>query len=59
MHAPRPTPSSADVAMEVSSLSVGLGILMMALFPFALPALVLLQPHDSGAYWRIDWRKHL
>ena len=44
MHGPRATPSSADVAMEVSSLSVGLGILTMALFPFALPALVLLAP---------------
>jgi hypothetical protein len=30
--------------MEVCSLSVGLGILTMALFPFALPALVLLAP---------------
>jgi hypothetical protein len=44
MHAPRATPSSADVAMQVSSLSVGLGILTLALFPFALPALVLLAP---------------
>ncbi len=38
MPTPRATPSSADVAMEVSSLLVGLGILTMALFPFALPA---------------------
>jgi hypothetical protein len=44
MYAPRATPSSADVAMEVSSLSVGLGIVTMTLFPFALPALVLLAP---------------
>jgi hypothetical protein len=44
MHVSRATPSSADVAVEVSSLSVGLGILTMTLFPFALPALVLLAP---------------
>ena len=45
MHArASPNASSADVAVEVSSLSVGLGILTMALFPFALPALVLLAP---------------
>jgi membrane protein implicated in regulation of membrane protease activity len=44
MPAPRATPSSADVAMEVSSLSAGLGIITTALFPFALPALVLVAP---------------
>lgn len=44
MPAPRATTSSADVAMEVGSLSVGLGIITMALFPFALPALVLVAP---------------
>jgi hypothetical protein len=41
MHAPRTSPSSADVAMEVTTLSAGLGILVLPLFPFALPGLVL------------------
>ena len=41
MHAPRATPSSADVAMEVTNLSAGVGILTLPLFPFALPGLVL------------------
>jgi membrane protein implicated in regulation of membrane protease activity len=41
MHASRPAPSSADVAMEVASLSAGLGVLTLPLFPLALPALIL------------------
>jgi hypothetical protein len=41
MNASRPAPSSADVATEVANLSAGLGILTISLFPFALPALVL------------------
>jgi hypothetical protein len=39
--AARPAPSSADVAMEVANISAGLGILTIPLFPFALPALLL------------------
>ncbi len=41
MHAPRAAPSSADVAIEVADLLAGLGILTIALFPFALPGLLL------------------
>jgi hypothetical protein len=41
MRAPRAAPSSADVATEVTNLSAGLGILTMALFPLAVPVLVL------------------
>ena len=41
MDAPRAAPSPGDVAMEVGNLSVGLGIILIPLFPFALPALVL------------------
>jgi hypothetical protein len=41
MHAPRAAPSSADVGMEVTSLSAGLGILTFAIFPLALPGLLL------------------
>jgi hypothetical protein len=41
MQTPRQAPSSADVAAEVTSLSGGLGILMVPLFPLALPCLVL------------------
>jgi hypothetical protein len=37
---PQP-PSSSDVATEVANLSAGLGILTIPLFPFALPALLL------------------
>ncbi len=41
MHTPRAKPSSADVAMEVTSLLAGLGIVTIPLFPFALPGLLL------------------
>jgi hypothetical protein len=34
-------PSSADIAMEVASLSAGLGTLTIPLFPLLLPGLVL------------------
>jgi hypothetical protein len=44
MHETRQSSSSDDVAMEVASLSTGLGVVTMALFPFALPALVFLAP---------------
>jgi hypothetical protein len=35
------TTSAADVASEAGGLLVGLGILMTAFFPFALPLLIL------------------
>jgi membrane protein implicated in regulation of membrane protease activity len=41
MHTPSTQPSSADVAMEVSNLSAGLGIVTIPVFPFALPGLLL------------------
>jgi hypothetical protein len=41
---PSQTPSAADVAAEVASLSGGLGIVAVALFPFAIPALLLVAP---------------
>jgi hypothetical protein len=41
MHAPHQAPSSADVAGEAGGLLAGLGILTMALFPIALPGLLL------------------
>jgi hypothetical protein len=41
MYTPRQTPSSAEVATEVNGLLGGLGILTMALFPIALPGLLL------------------
>jgi hypothetical protein len=41
MDTPRTQPSPADVAAEVASLSGGVGILALPLFPFALPALLL------------------
>jgi hypothetical protein len=41
MPAARSTPSPADVAMEVNGLLAGLGVLSVALFPFALPGLLL------------------
>jgi hypothetical protein len=44
MHASRPAPSSAEVTTEVTGLLVGLGVLTTALFPFALPALLLALP---------------
>ena len=44
MPSPRTTLSAPDVAAEVGSLSAGLGIITMSLFPFALPLLVLLAP---------------
>jgi membrane protein implicated in regulation of membrane protease activity len=37
----RATPSPADVASELNDLLAGVGILTMALFPFAVPVLVL------------------
>src|SRR5688572_5412877 len=37
----RDSPSPGEVAMEVASYSVGLGILTMALFPFSLVGLLL------------------
>jgi hypothetical protein len=44
MDAASTQPSPADVATEVGSLSAVLGIVTMALFPFAIPALVLVIP---------------
>ena len=41
MHAPRTSPAPADLATEFANLAVGLGILTFVLFPFALPALLL------------------
>ena len=41
MSAARTSSSSADVATEVTTLSAGLGVLALPLFPFALPGLVL------------------
>jgi hypothetical protein len=41
MDAPHAAPSSSDVASEAGSLMAGLGIITMALFPFAVPALAL------------------
>jgi Flp pilus assembly protein TadB len=41
MATPRSTPTPADAAAEVASLSAGLGIITMALFPFALPGILL------------------
>jgi thiol:disulfide interchange protein len=38
-----PTPP-ADVAAEIGSLSTGFGVLVTALFPFALPGLLLALP---------------
>jgi hypothetical protein len=37
----RSRPSPADVATEVNGLLAGLGMLSVALFPFALPCLLL------------------
>jgi hypothetical protein len=37
-------PSPGDVAAELSSLNVVMGILTMTFFPFALPALLLALP---------------
>jgi hypothetical protein len=44
MHTRNPAPSPPEVAMEASGLLVGLGIVTMALSPFALPGLVLALP---------------
>jgi hypothetical protein len=41
MHTTHPAPSSAEVATEVNGLLAGLGILTFALFPIALPGLLL------------------
>jgi hypothetical protein len=44
MHAQNPSPSPQEVATEVNGLLVGLGIITMALSPFALPGLLLALP---------------
>ena len=41
MNTPRRTPSTTELATEVNGLLAGLGILTVALFPFAVPCLVL------------------
>ena len=41
MNTPRRTPSTTEVATEVNGLLAGLGILTVTLFPFALPAVLL------------------
>ena len=41
MDAPRSQLSTSEVALEAANWMVGLGIITMALFPFALPGLVL------------------
>jgi hypothetical protein len=41
MDAQSPKSSSAEIAEEVGGLLVGLGVLTMALMPFALPGLLL------------------
>jgi hypothetical protein len=35
------TPSSTDVALEVTNLAGGLGLLTLALFPLSIPGLLL------------------
>jgi hypothetical protein len=44
MNARPDTPSAEDVAAEVNSLAVGLGIITTTFAPFALPGLLLLLP---------------
>jgi hypothetical protein len=44
MHETRQSSSSGDVVMEVASLSTGLGVVTVTLFPFAFPALLLALP---------------
>jgi hypothetical protein len=44
MHTTHETPAPSDVAMEVSSLLGGLGIITIQAMPLALPGLVLLLP---------------
>jgi hypothetical protein len=44
MNTSRSTPSTTEIATEVNGLLAGLGILTTALFPFALPGLVLALP---------------
>jgi hypothetical protein len=41
MNTPRRTTSTTEVATEVNGLLVGLGILTVTLFPFALPGVLL------------------
>lgn len=41
MHATRTSSSSTDVTGELSAWMAGLGIITLALFPFAVPLLVL------------------
>jgi hypothetical protein len=41
MHPPRPAPSLSDVGAEVMSLSAVLGVVTLAIAPFALPGLLL------------------
>ena len=38
------TPTPADLVTEAGSLGTGFGIILFALFPFALPGLVLALP---------------
>jgi hypothetical protein len=40
-HTHTPASSAAEITTEVNGLLVGLGIVTMALFPFALPGLLL------------------
>jgi hypothetical protein len=44
MHARNQAPTPPEVATEAGGLLVGLGIITMALSPFALPGLVLALP---------------
>jgi membrane protein implicated in regulation of membrane protease activity len=44
MDTSRSTSSTTEIATEVSGLLAGLGILTTALFPFALPGLLLAAP---------------
>jgi membrane protein implicated in regulation of membrane protease activity len=41
MHGSRTRPSPSEVASELGALSAGLGILTMALFPFAVPGVLV------------------
>jgi hypothetical protein len=44
MDTSRSTPRTSEIATEVNGLLAGLGILTTALFPFALPGLLLAAP---------------
>ena len=41
MNTPRTTPSTTEAVTEVNGLLAGVGILTVTLFPFALPAVLL------------------